>query len=184
MRQLTIVLLLLVAIALQSGLRSVWQPLGYVDLTLILVVYFALQREPLRALLVAAAAGLATDIIIGRPALLGAGGFSKVLTAYAVYFVASRVMMDTTVLRIPVLAGASLLDNLVYVGMHRLLGQPPPMPFIQSLSYKLIATTITGTILLYLYDSFFSTKARQRRQFTVRRRVVRGNAGGLRRRSR
>src|SRR6266404_6914145 len=181
MRQLTIVVLLLVAIALQSALRSVWQPLGYVDLTLILVVYFALQRQPLQALIVGAAAGLATDFISGRPALLGAGGFSKTLTAYAVYFVASRVMMDTTILRIPVLAGASLLDNLVYVAMHRLLGQTPPMPFIQSLSYKLVATTVVGTALLHLYDSYFSAKARQRQQFTVRRRVARRGTGFLRR---
>ena len=184
MRQLTIAVLLLVAIGLQSALRPFWAPLGYVDLTLILVVYFALQRQPLQALIVGAAAGLLTDFIIGPPALLGAGGFSKTLTAYAVYFVASRVMLDTTILRIPVLASASLLDNLVYVGMHRLLGQRPPMPFIQSLSYKLIATTVAGTILLYGYESFFSNKARQRRQFTIRRRVVRGSSSGLRRRSR
>jgi hypothetical protein len=157
MRQLTIAVLLLVAVGLQSALRSVWQPFGYVDLTLIMT---------------------------GRPALLGAGGFSKTLTAYAVYFVASRVMLDTPILRIPVLASAILIDNAVYVGMHRLLGQSPPMPFIQSLSYKLIATTVAGTILLYGYESFFSTKARQRRQFTIRRRVVRGSSSGLRRRSR
>jgi rod shape-determining protein MreD len=184
MRQLTIAILLVVAIALQSALRAVWQPLAYVDLVLILVVYFALQREPLQALIVAAAAGLATDIISGPPALLGAGGFSNVLTAYAVYFFASRVMLDTTLLRIPVLASASLMDNLVYVGMHRLLGQKPPMPFIQSLSYKLVATTIAGTVVLYVYDSYFSGKARQRRQFTIRRRVARGGSGGPRRRSR
>ena len=184
MRQLTIALLLLVAVGLQSALRSVWQPLGYVDLTLILVVYFALQRQPLPALIVGQVAGVLTDFISGRPALLGAGGFSKVVAAYAVYFVASRVMMDTTILRIPVLLGASLIDNVVYVGMHRLLGQPSPMPFIQSLSYKLIATTVAGTILLYAYDVYFSAKARQRRQFSVRRRVVRGSMGGLRRRSR
>jgi rod shape-determining protein MreD len=181
MRQLTIAVLLVVAIALQSALRAVWQPLGYVDLTLILVVYFALQREPLLALIVGAAAGLATDILSGPPALLGAGGFSKVLTAYAVYFFASRVMLDTPLLRIPVLASASLMDNLVYVGMHRLLGQRPPMPFIQSLSYKLVATTVGGTLLLYAYDSFFSSRARQRRQFTVRRRVARGGTNILRR---
>jgi rod shape-determining protein MreD len=181
MRQLTIAVLLVGAIAFQSALRAVWQPLAYVDLVLILVVYFALQREPLQALIVAAMAGLATDILSGPPALLGAGGFSKVLTAYAVYFVASRVMLDTTILRIPVLASASLVDNLVYVGMHRMLGQRPPMPFIQSLSYKLIATTVAGTLLLYAYDSFFSGKARQRRQFTVRRRVARGGMGVMRR---
>ena len=184
MRQLTIALLLVTAVALQSALRAVWQPLGYAGLTLILVVYFALQRLPLQALVIGAAAGLATDFISGHPALLGAGGFSKTLTAYAVYFFASRVMLDTTILRIPVLAGASLIDNVVYVGMHRLLGQTPPVPFLQSLSYKLMATMIAGTILLYGYDSFFSSKARQRRQFSIRRRVVRGGTSGLRRRSR
>ena len=184
MRQLTIAVLLIVAVALQSALRAIWQPLGYVDLGLVVVVYFALQREPLQALVVAAAAGLATDFVSGRPALLGAGGFSKTLTAYAVYFVAQRVMLDTTLLRIPVLAGASLIDNLVYVGMHRMLGQRPTMPFMQAFSYKLIATTIGGTVLLYLYESYFSGRARQRRQFTVRRRVARGGTGGLRRKRR
>jgi len=182
MRQLTVVLLLIVAIALQSALRARWEPLGFVDLSLILVVYFALQREPLQALIVAAIAGLAMDLIGGPSALLGAWGFSKVLTAYTVYFVASRVMMDTPLLRIPVLAGASLMDNVVYVGMHKLLGQTPPMPFIQALSYKLIATTVGGTILLYAYESYFSSKARQRRQFTVRRRVARRPSGVMRRR--
>src|SRR5258708_23323683 len=121
MRQLTIALLLLVAVAVQSALRSVWQPLGYVDLTLILVVYFALQREPLQALIVAAVAGLATDFISGRPALLGAGGFSKTLTSYAVYFGASRGILDTPNLRIPVLASARLLDYSVSLGRQRLL---------------------------------------------------------------
>jgi rod shape-determining protein MreD len=182
MRQVIITILLIVAIALQSALRAVWQPLGFIDLTLILVVYFALQREALQALIVAAVAGLAMDLITGPPALMGAGGFSKVLTAYAVYFIGSRVMLDTTLLRIPVLAGASLVDNSVYVGMHRLLGQTPPTPFIQSLSYKLIATTVTGTLLLYFYDAYFSGKARQRRQFTVRRRVARRPSAVTRRR--
>lgn len=182
MRQVTIAILLVVAIALQSALRAIWHPLGFLDLTLILVIYFALQREPLQALIVAAVAGLATDLISGPPALLGAGGFSKVIAAYAVYYVASRVMLDTTLLRIPVLLGASLVDNLVYVGMHRLLGQTPPVPFVQSLAYKVIATTVAGTILLYAYDSYFSAKARQRRQFTVRRRVARRPSGAMRRR--
>ena len=183
MRQLKIIAVLLVAIALPSALRAVWPPLASADLVLILVVYFALQREPLQALLIAAIAGVATDAL--SRGLLGASGFSKVLTAYAVYFVASRVMLDTTLLRIPVLAAASLIDNLVYFGMNRLLGQMPSMPFVQALSYRLIATTVIGTLLLYVHDNYFSDKAKQRRQFTVRRRVARGGSafGKKRRRS-
>src|SRR5205814_7150133 len=95
MRQLIVAILLIVAIALQSALRAVWQPLGFVDFALVLVIYFALQREPLFALITAAVAGLALDLISGPPALLGAGGFAKVITAYAVCFVASCGMLDT-----------------------------------------------------------------------------------------
>jgi len=178
MRQLTIAGLLALAIALQSALAR-WHPLAYIDLGLILVVYFALQREPLQALIVGAAAGLATDAL--SHGLLGAGGFSKTLTAYLIYMVASRVMLDTALLRIPVLAGAALIDNVIYVAMNRLLGRVPPMPFVQNVAYKVIATTITGTILLYFYNSYFSPVARQRRQFSVRRRIAR-RPGLLRRR--
>ncbi|HVS21050.1 MAG TPA: rod shape-determining protein MreD [Pyrinomonadaceae bacterium] len=178
MRQLIIAAILVVAIALQSALRAVWQPLGYADLTLILVVYFALRREPLSALIVAVVAGVATDAL--GHGLLGAGGFSKVLAAYSVYFVAQRVMLDTTLLRIPVLAGAALIDNVVYVAMNRMFGQTTTVLFVQALSYRLIATAIAGTILLYVYDSYFSERARQHRQFTVRRRVARRPSGILR----
>jgi rod shape-determining protein MreD len=182
MRELKIAIVLLVAIALPSALRAVWQPLAYVDLALIVVVYFAVQREPLHALFIGAISGLATDAL--SRGLLGAGGFSKVLTAYAVYFVASRVMLDTALLRIPVMAAAALIDNLVYVGMNRLLGQSSSMPFVQALSYKLVATTIVGALLIYLYDAYLSDKARQRRQFTVRRRVARRGVGILGRKRR
>jgi rod shape-determining protein MreD len=175
MRQLTIAIVLLTVIALQSALRAVWQPLAYMDFTLVLVVYFALRREPLNALIVAAIAGLATDAL--GHGLIGAGSFSKTVVAYAVYFVAQRVMLDTTLLRIPVLAGATVIDNVVYVGMNRLFGQTSAVPFVQGLSYRLIATTIAGTFLLYIYDSYFSERARQQRQFSFRRRVARRPVG-------
>ena len=175
MRQLKIAVVLLVAVAVPTALGALWRPLMSADFVLMLVVYFALQREPLQALLVGAIGGLATDAL--SRGLLGAYGFSHVLAAYAVYFVASRVMLDTTLLRIPVLAAAALIDNLVYFGMNRLLGQSTSMPFAQALSFKLIATTVVGTILLYVHDNYYSDKARQRRQFTVRRRVARSSSG-------
>jgi hypothetical protein len=38
---------------------------------------------------------------------------------------------------------------------------------------KLIATTVAGTMILYMLDLFFSERARQRRQLAFRRRVAR-----------
>ena len=175
MRQLKIALVLALAIILQSSLSVVWRPFVYVDLPLIVVVYFALQRNPLQALVIGAVAGLAADALGGG--LLGAGGFSKTLTAYLIAALATRIMLDNPLLRIPVLAGAALLDTTVYVFLHRMLGQPSLIPFVETASFKLIATTVTGTVLLYMLDSIFSERARQRRQLAFRRRVARRGTG-------
>ena len=164
MHQLKIVIVLALAILLQSSLRNIWPPFVYIDLPLIVVVYFALQRDMAQALVVGVIAGLATDALSGG-GLLGAGGFSKTLTAYLIAALATRVMLDNPLVRIPVLAGAALLDATIYVLLHRMLGQASQMPFVERVSYKLIWTTVVGTIILYIFDTFFSERARQRRQF-------------------
>ncbi len=181
MRQLKVALVLLLAIVLQASLPAVWRPFkDYIDLPLIVVVYFALQRDALQALTVGAIAGLATDALSGG--LLGAGGFSKTLTAYVIASLATRIMLDNPLVRIPVLAGATLFDALVYVILQRLLDQPSLVPFPERASFKLIGTTVVGTMVLYVLDSFLSERANQRRQFAFRRRIARRNTGLLRRR--
>jgi rod shape-determining protein MreD len=181
MRQLKIGLVLALAVILQSSLRALWPPLVYIDLPLIVVVYFALQRDPLQALVIGAVAGLAMDAL-GGGGLLGAGGFSKTLVAYLIAYLATRVMLDNPLLRIPVLAGAALLDSVVFVLLHRMLSQPTLRPFVEAAAFKIIGTTVAGTLILYLLDTFFSDRARQRRQFAWRRRVARRVGGGLSRR--
>jgi rod shape-determining protein MreD len=171
MRQLKIALVLAVAFILQTALRRDLPLIVYVDLPLIVVVYVALQRDALQAIFVGAVAGLAMDALSGG--LLGGGGFSKTLAAFLVVSLATRVMLDNPLARIPVLAGASLIDDTVYVLLHRLLGQPPNFRFVEQASFKLLGTTIVGTILFYLLDLVFSERARQRRQLAFRRRVAR-----------
>ena len=171
MRQLKIALVLAVAVILQTSLRANWPLFVYIDLPLIVVVYVALQRDAMQALFVGAVAGLATDVL--SSGLLGAGGFSKTLVAFMVVSLASRVMLDNPLARIPVLAGASLVDDAVYVLLHRMLGQPSNIKFVEQASFKLLGTAVAGTILLYLLDLIFSERARQRRQLAFRRRVAR-----------
>lgn len=171
MRQLKIALVLAAAIILQSSLPADWAPFVYVDLPLIVVVYFALQRDALEALLVGAIGGVATDAL--SFGLLGAGGFSKTLAAYLIVSLATRVNLGNPLARIPVLAGASLIDDSVYVLLHRMLGQSTNYPFIERASLKLIGTTVAGTVILYLLDVMFSERAKQRRKLAFRRRVAR-----------
>ena len=180
MSQIKIAVVLLVSILLQLSLREVWKPLAYIDFPLVVVVYIALQRDALQALIVGTLAGLIVDAASGG--LIGSGGFAKTLTAYIIYFAATRVNLENPLLRIPVLAAASLLDSGIYVFWHRVLGYPPSVPLMQTISYKLIATTVVGTLLLYLLDAIVAEKSAQRRQFATRRRVARRSTGPLRRR--
>jgi rod shape-determining protein MreD len=180
MRQLKIAIALAVAIILQSAVTSRWHPFVYADLSLVIVVYFALQRDVLQALIVGAAAGLAMDALSGG--LLGAGSFTKTFIAYLIFALATRVSLDNPIVRIPVLASAALLDAAIYVLLNRMFGQPSLIPFVVAAGFKVIGTTIAGTILLQVLDLIFSDRARQRRQFAFRRRVARRSGGSIRRR--
>ena len=180
MSQLKIAVVLLVSILLQLLLREVWRPLSYIDFPLVVVVYIALRRDAWQALVVGTLAGLIVDAASGG--LVGAGGFSKTLTAYVIYFAATRVNLENPLLRIPVLAAASLLDSAIYVFWHRVLGYPPAAPLMQTMSYRLIATTVVGTLVLYVLDALVAERNAQRRQFATRRRVARRSTGPLRRR--
>jgi rod shape-determining protein MreD len=180
MPPLKLAAILIISLALQLSLRMVWDPLVYVDFPLVVVVYVALQREAWQALVIATLAGLIVDAQSG--ALIGAGGFSKTLTAYIIYFAATKVNLENPLLRIPVLAAATVLDSLVFVFWHRLLGYTPSAPVVPTISYRLIATTVVGTLLLYLIDALIAERSAQRRQFATRRRVARRSTGSLRRR--
>ena len=95
---------IIIAVILQWTLRNIAEPFVYIDFPLIVVVYAALQRNSIRAILFGTLSGIAVDALSGG--LLGANGFSKTLVAYIVSEIARRVYLDNLILRIPVLAGA------------------------------------------------------------------------------
>jgi rod shape-determining protein MreD len=160
-----------VAVLLQTELRQFWSPLVHIDLPLIVVTYFALRRDVGQSLFVGFAAGLAVDIF--SKGLLGANGFTLTLVAYMIAALVTRVRLDNPLARIPVLAGATALDALVFVALHRIFGQPSLEPLVETTAYKLIGTTVAGTFIFYLLDIFFSDRSRQRRHFAFRRRAAR-----------
>src|SRR5438874_5925102 len=154
MEQIKLTVALIIAIILQWTLRNVAEPFAYVDFPLIIVVYAALQRNSIRAILFGTLSGWAVDFLSGG--LLGANAFSKTLIAYIVSEIARRVYLDNLLLRIPVIAGACFLNSALYYGLHRLLGQEPTGQFFVVASYSLIGTTIAGTAIYLFLDSFLT----------------------------
>jgi rod shape-determining protein MreD len=175
MDNLKLTIALILSVLLQWTLRSVAEPLAYVDLPLIFIVYAALQRDAIKAVLFGSIAGLAIDALSGG--LLGANGFSKTLVAFVVSELARRVYMDNLLLRIPVIAAASMMDDLVYYGLHRLLGQEPSVSAVTTIAYTLIGTTIAGTFIYLLLDLSLAQKMRKprREMFPARRQSRRRN---------
>jgi rod shape-determining protein MreD len=167
---------LIIAIVLQWTLRNMWEPLAFIDFPLIIVVYAAIQRNSIRALLFGTISGISIDALSGG--LLGANGFSKTLVAYAVSEIARRVYLDNLILRIPVIAGACFVNDLVYYGMHRLLGQTPTADPVTTIAYSVIGTTIAGTLVYLALQSFSADRARVRKRkemFAPRRQTRRRN---------
>ena len=175
MDNVKVTIALIIAVLLQWTLRAVAEPFAYVDLPLIVVVYAALQRDSLKAIFFGTFAGLAIDALSGG--LLGASGFTKTLIAYMVSELARRVYLDNLLLRIPVIAGACVLDDLIYYGLHRLLGQAPVGDPVIIISYTLIGTTITGTAAFLLLDYLLKERGRSRKPelFPKRRQTRRRN---------
>lgn len=170
-----ILIALIIAVVLQWTLRNIWEGFSYIDFPLIVIVYAALQRNSINALIFATIAGILIDSLSGG--LLGASGFSKTLIAFIVSEIARRVFLDNILLRIPILAGASLIEDLVYFGLHQLLGQIPPSSFVITIAYSLVGTTITGTFIFIILESFFSESRRVKRRdfFAPRRQAKRRN---------
>lgn len=167
---------LIIAIVLQWTLRNVFEPFGYIDFPLIIVVFAALQRNSIRAIIFATVSGVAIDALGGG--LLGASGFSKTLVAYMVFEMARRVYLDNLLLRIPVIAGACLVNDLIYFGIQRLFGQAPAADVLVVTSYRVIGTTIAGTLVYLLLQSLSGDQGVRRRKndmFKPRRQTRRRN---------
>jgi rod shape-determining protein MreD len=172
---------IVVAVVLQTLLGTIWTRfthhphpfISYVDIPLIVVTYFAFRRDIVQSMIMGAVTGIMMDALGGG--LLGAGSFSYTLTVYLIATLALRFHLNTPLLQIPVLAGAAAVEASVYVFLQKLFGEPPAMPFAETMTYKVIATTIAGAIIFYLLDLFFSE---QRRQFALRRRVARRRSFG------
>lgn len=166
---------LIIAIILQWTLRNVFEPFAYIDFPLIIVVFAALQRNSIRAIIFATVSGVAIDALSGG--LLGASGFSKTLVAYMVFEMARRVYLDNLLLRIPVIAGACLVNDLIYFGMQRVFGQAPAADVLVVVAYRVIGTTIAGTLVYLLLQSLSGDKVRRRKgdMFKPRRQTRRRN---------
>lgn len=115
-------LAILGAVAFQTILSGLWPSLSrFFDLPLLPVLYYAVTRGPRRALLAGTVAGLLQDSLEGT--LLGINALSKAVMGYLVGFLGLRFSLVPLILRIAIIAAASILSRTIEVATLAIMGR-------------------------------------------------------------
>jgi rod shape-determining protein MreD len=115
----------LLALAVALGLEALLgtlapAALGYVDLMMVPVAYYAIRRSQRAAMLVGCAGGLLHDAWF-QAGVLGMSGFKKTLLAWVTGGLASRLDLNHPAGRFTTGALLTAADQLLEVGLYRLL---------------------------------------------------------------
>lgn len=144
----------------------------YIDLPLLVTVYFALQRAPILGMLVGVASGIGFDII--GAGILGVRGFSKTLIGYLVAMTSIKFSLENPFARLAVVAVASAADTVIFVGLNLMLENPLSGvntwgQFGKIIGWRTLGDTTTAVFLYLLLDRLFSEQAAARRMAIKRR---------------
>jgi len=137
--------LIAVCVALQAGLaRVVPASVEYVDFLMLPVVRYAVRNSQRAGMTVGCVSGLVQDAWF-RAGVFGMSGFSKTFLGWVLGGIATRFDLNNTSSLF--LGGAlmSVADNLLELGLRRLLDQVTVMP---NLLHWLIEGLLTGLIVV------------------------------------
>ncbi|HEX8089822.1 MAG TPA: rod shape-determining protein MreD [Blastocatellia bacterium] len=172
MQTFKIALTIFVALLLQFLLPNYLGFFKYIDLPLIVTVYFGLQRDALLGMLTGVALGVGGDAVIGG--VLGVGGFSKTLIGYLVAMASIKLSLENPLVRLAVVAVASAVNTLLYVALYQMLEQPLPDASTwgelgKIIGRKALADTLTAIVLIIMLDRIFAEQTAARRMAIKRR---------------
>ena len=166
MQTFKIALTIVVALLLQMLLPNYVRFFQYIDLPLLVTVYFGLQRAPVMGMLTGMMAGLGGDAVAGG--ILGVGGFAKTLIGYLVGAASVRLSLENPLARLSVVAVASAGSTVLFVGLHQMLEQSLPYvstwgEFGATIGWKMLGDTVASIVLYIVLDRVFSEQATARR---------------------
>jgi len=116
-----VVLGLIGALALQTTLSGMLTGGAIaVNLVLVAVVYLALSYGAVTGTLTGMVGGLAQDALAGG--IVGLGGMTKTVIGFVVGVLASQFNLSTTLPRLVMFVAATVLHQVVFEGLHAMLG--------------------------------------------------------------
>ena len=166
MQSLKVALTITVALLLQMVLPSRLPFFQYVDLALLITVYFSLQRAPISGMLVGVVGGIGQDAIGGG--ILGVQGFANTLLGYLVAIASIRFSLENALARLGVVAIAAAAHTVLFAGLHMVLEDPLPYTaawgqFGKILGKGVLADSLASLAVFALLDRIFPEQHAARR---------------------
>jgi rod shape-determining protein MreD len=140
----------LASIAFQVNIPLFFRHLGYLELPLLVTVYFSLmQRNPIAGTLIGAVIGLLQDALANQP--LGIFGIVKTLVGYFAASISIKIDVDNTAIRF----GLSFFffffhQFFTWILVRALLGQAIDFDFSQTLLFGLLNSLVAVPLFLIL----------------------------------
>jgi rod shape-determining protein MreD len=125
---------------------------NFVDLSLILIVYWALYRSRTQALFVGSLTGILQDAVLGWP--LGYNGFGKTLAAFVVAESVRRFNVEGVWLRFILMAASSCLSSLSVFTLFLLLQRSSSSIFLGASLIQALITAGVGSLLFAALDTY------------------------------
>ena len=125
---------------------------NFLDLSLILITYWALYRSGSQALFVGSLTGILQDAVLGWP--LGYNGFGKTLAAFITAEAARRFALEGVWIRFVLMAASSCVSSLSMYVLFLLLQRSSSNIFLAASLMQALITAGVGALLFAVLDSY------------------------------
>jgi len=132
---------------------------NFLDLSLLLIAYWATYRSRTQALFVGSLTGLLMDAVLGWP--LGYNGFGKTLAAFIIGQAAKKFNVGETWIRFVIIASSSCLSSLSTFLLFWLMQRSSGSIFLGASLMQALITAGVGVAAFAALDSYNQAQARR-----------------------
>jgi rod shape-determining protein MreD len=146
-----VILAIVGALALQTTLAGMLTGGAIaVNLVLVAVVFLALSYGAVTGTLVGMVGGLAQDALAGG--IVGLGGMTKTVIGFFVGVLGAQFNLSTTVPRLVMFVAATVVHQLVFVGLHALIGGRPFTLQWSAVLIQALANGLLGIVAFFIVE--------------------------------
>ncbi len=132
---------------------------NFLDLSLILIAYWAIYRSRIQALFVGSLTGILLDAVFGWP--LGYNGFAKTLAAFLIGQAAKRFNAEETWIRFVLIASSSCVSSLTMFGLLALLQHTFSSVHLGASIMQALITAAVGVVVFGGLDNYNQSHVRR-----------------------